>query len=446
MRLQSRVVPSLKAASTLLLIFLIFLPEASSAQSNLPTVAVLNIDVQVGVPEDYAVPMSDMIRTALFQTGRVRVMERNRMDDILKEQGFQLSGCTSDECAVQVGKLLGVQQMVAGSLSKLGETYTITLRLIDVETGEVLAAAMTSCRCTIDEVISGSIDEVSRKVVGLDDETVRGTGASGSSGSQPSVVSDGPLQGMSFASIPGGSFLMGSPSSEQGRDGDEGPEHRVTVSSFEMMTTEVTVAQFREFVNATGYRTEAETGDGAWISRWERQEDANWQNPYLNQTEQHPVVCVSWNDAVAFVDWLNHRDPGKGYRLPTEAEWEYACRAGTTTRYSIGDSESDLARLGWYDGNSDNTTHSVGQKEPNAWGLYDMHGNVWEWCGDWYGSNYYSSSPSTDPTGPSRGYSRVFRGGGWNGAARFCRSAGRGYSGPTRRRNFIGFRLLRSGE
>jgi len=254
---------------------------------------------------------------------------------------------------------------------------------------------------------------------------------------------EGPLPGMVFVEIPGGSFQMGSPSNEKDRGNDE-QQHRVTVSGFEMMTTEVTVEQFRQFVNSSGYETEAEKGDGSYVyeGKWIKKQDANWKNPYFTQTNDNPVTCVSWNDSQEFIKWLNQRDPGNNYRLPTEAEWEYACRAATTTRFSSGASDSDLDRVGWYTSNSGSKTHPVGQKQPNALGLYDMHGNVWEWCSDWYGD--YPSGSVTDPRGPSSGSYRVARGGGWRYNALYCRSALRINDVPSVRISGLGFRLVRS--
>ena len=155
-----------------------------------------------------------------------------------------------------------------------------------------------------------------------------------------------------------------------------------------------------------------------------------------------PVENVSWDDVQKFLDKLNRKGGDYEYCLPTEAQWEYACRAGSTTRYYTGDSESDLARAGWYDGNSGDKTHPVGQKEPNAFGLYDMHGNVWEWCRDWYGD--YPPGPVTDPTGPDSGSSRVLRGGCWISYARGCRSAYRDDRYPSYRNSDYGFRLALS--
>jgi formylglycine-generating enzyme required for sulfatase activity len=244
-----------------------------------------------------------------------------------------------------------------------------------------------------------------------------------------------------------GTFTMGSTPSETGRCNDEVP-HQVTLTKrYWIGEYDVTVGEFRAFVNATGYRTEAETGDGMYVytgSAWEKRAGASWQNPNLNQDDHHPVVGVSWNDAKAFCAWVNKTQTEAGrlpagyeYTLPTEAQWEYACRSGTTEAYA-----GNLDSMGWYNQNSGNTTHPVGQKQPNAWGLYDMHGNVWEWCADWYGD--YPGGNVTDPTGPSSGTNRVLRGGGWNFTAVDCRSACRFNDVPGLRGGNLGFRLALS--
>jgi formylglycine-generating enzyme required for sulfatase activity len=150
---------------------------------------------------------------------------------------------------------------------------------------------------------------------------------------------------------------------------------------------------------------------------------------------------VSWDDVQEFIRWLNAKEGGARYRLPTEAEWEYVARAGTTTRWSFGDSESQLGRYAWYDGNAKRQTHPVGQLQPNPWGLYDMHGNVYEWVQDWYGK--YASDTAVDPVGPSSGSVRVDRGGSWGSTARNCRSALRFLGVPGGRVDDLGFRLLR---
>jgi formylglycine-generating enzyme required for sulfatase activity len=223
---------------------------------------------------------------------------------------------------------------------------------------------------------------------------------------------------MKLVLIRPGKFMMGSPDSEEGHKADEGPQHQVTISKpFYMGVTEVTQAQF-EAVMGT--------------------------NPSKFKGPTNPVESVTWDEAVEFCRRLSEKT-GKTFRLPTEAEWEYACRAGTKTRFSFGDSESVLGDYAWCTSNSGGKTHPVGQKKPNAWGLYDMHGNVWEWCADWFGD--YSSGSSTDPQGPGSGGSRVLRGGSWRiGGSGGFRCAYRGSGDPTTRRldGLSGFRCARA--
>jgi sulfatase modifying factor 1 len=222
-----------------------------------------------------------------------------------------------------------------------------------------------------------------------------------------------------WVSIPAGTFTMGSPTSEVDRGSDE-TQHQVTLSAFKMSKYEVTFEQYDLFCDATGRSKPSDEG-------WGR--------------GNRPVINVSWDDATAFADWL-------GCRLPTEAEWEYAARAGTTTPFSTGNNLTTSQAN--YDGNypyNNNAkgehrgkTLPVGSFSPNAWGLYDMHGNVWEWCSDWYGA--YSTSAQTNPKGASSGSFRVIRGGSWGNDANYCRAARRYISPPDSRGNRVGFRLV----
>jgi formylglycine-generating enzyme required for sulfatase activity/tRNA A-37 threonylcarbamoyl transferase component Bud32 len=211
-----------------------------------------------------------------------------------------------------------------------------------------------------------------------------------------------------FVLIPAGEFLMG-----EDKHDDEKPVHKVKISrSFEMGKYEVTQTQW-----------EAVMGN----------------NPSNFKGENLPVEQVSWGDAQEFIKKLNARNDGYVYRLPTEAEWEYACRAGST-----GDYAGELEKMAWYKNNSDSMTHPVGEMKPNDWGLYDMHGNVWEWCSDWYDSEYYGRSPGVDPKGPDSGSLRVKRGGSWFYDAAYCRSAYRSRSAPIGRFSSYGLRLVRT--
>jgi formylglycine-generating enzyme required for sulfatase activity len=228
--------------------------------------------------------------------------------------------------------------------------------------------------------------------------------------------------GMKLVLIPAGDFLMGSPASDSDARDDERPQHPVRITQpFYLGATEVTQGQYR-----------AVTG----------------QNPsYFKGADDLPVESVSWNDAVAFCDKLNEKEraslEGYTYLLPTEAEWEYACRAGSTTRYSFGDDVASLGDYAWFSGNSRSKTHPVGQKRPNAYNLHDMHGNVWEWCQDWYDTDYYGRSPRSDPPGPPQAAFRVGRGGSWDYDPAYARSAFRSSSTPVIRLNRIGFRVTR---
>jgi len=221
-----------------------------------------------------------------------------------------------------------------------------------------------------------------------------------------------------FRKIPAGSFLMGSPDDEKDRDSDEGPVHKVTISKpYYLGVYEVTQAQWTAVMksNPSKYRGRPD----------------------------HPVETVSWEDCQIFLKKLNALGLGS-FRLPTEAEWEYACRAGTRTRFYWGDDPqlTEIGKHAWWSGNSRPETSRVGTKKPNAWGLYDMSGNVYEWCNDRYGQ--FSSRPQTDPAGVSSGWRRSSRGGGWFSRSD-CRSAGRsnGFA-PTDRCYGLGLRLMRS--
>ena len=229
---------------------------------------------------------------------------------------------------------------------------------------------------------------------------------------------------MELVYIPAGSFRMGSRDSEQGRSDDEGRVHTVKLDGFWMGKYEVTIEQYKA---AT---------------------DSSHLGDYHSWTE--PVVLVSWNDATDFCRKLTGKvgrasppaTVGRTFRLPTEAEWEYACRAGSKTRFCFGGSEGELGDYAWHSGNSGSKTHPVGEKKPNAWGLYDMHGNVEEWCGDRYGEKYYGESDRKNPQGPSSGRYRVLRGGSRYFYPQHCRSAYRSRRRPSYENVGIGFRVV----
>jgi formylglycine-generating enzyme required for sulfatase activity len=265
--------------------------------------------------------------------------------------------------------------------------------------------------------------------------------------------------GIEFLLIPVGKYRMGSgsnPEETSQRFGDsarlfesEHPQHEVNIRNpFYLQTTQVTVGHWRKFIYEKQYKSEAEREGHSNIwngSAWINKKGAHWGKPSFTQNDNHPVTCVSWNDTQEFIQWLNRMEDNYTYRLPTEAEWEYACRSGTTTEFSFGDNAKDLAEYAWYSQNSDNQTHRVGVKNPNKWGLYDMHGNVWEWVEDDWHINY--DQVQTDEKAwiyDKRGDHRVLRGGSWKYDAQYSRSAARFYWKPSNRDNNLGFRLAKS--
>jgi formylglycine-generating enzyme required for sulfatase activity len=261
--------------------------------------------------------------------------------------------------------------------------------------------------------------------------------------------------------LPAGKFLMGSPDKEKGHQADESPQHEVTIpASFAVMKAEVTRGQFAQFVQEQKYQTTG--GCYSWVKdKFELNAKADWRNPGFEQTDLHPAVCISWNDAAAYAKWLSGKT-GKTYRLLSEAEWEYAARAGSTTRYSFGDRSEDLcshanvadrtAKAEFKDWTiaecSDGFVHTAPVKtyRPNTWGLYDLHDNAWEWVADCWHKDY-KGAPSNGSAWTSScagGERRVLRGGGWSYFPDSTRSADRNWNAPHYRNDNTGFRLART--
>jgi len=246
--------------------------------------------------------------------------------------------------------------------------------------------------------------------------------------------------GMKLVLIPKGTFQMGSPPSENEAQDNE-RQHEVTLTrDYYLGAFEVTQAQYEKVMgkNPSYFQGDQVAERHPQTRRVIKEVDSS----------NHPVEQVSWKDAVEFCrklsDLPEEKAAGRVYRLPTEAEWEYACRAGSKSAYSFGESSKSLGDYAWFGGNSNGQTHPVGEKKANAWGLYDMHGNVWEWCSDWYGD--YPKGAVSDPVGIREGSNRVFRGGCWGNEAACCRSAYRSRLSPSCR-YFIfncGFRVALS--
>jgi formylglycine-generating enzyme required for sulfatase activity len=252
--------------------------------------------------------------------------------------------------------------------------------------------------------------------------------------------------GMKLAVIPPGKFLMGGEKTEPDWLPHESPRHEVEISNpFLIGVYEVTVGQFKAFVRGTDYVTEAEKLGGAlqWVPAeglHRRDPAIRWKTPGYEQTDDHPIVCVSWNDAQAFCKWLSVHE-GMAYMLPTEAQWEYACRAGTLTTFYFGNKDGELGAHSWGSFNSETKARVVGQKQSNAWGLFDLYGNAWEWNADFFNAHSYEVSPRVDPLGPDAG-PHVIRGGSRVDGVNLLRSAARGFLDHDVCNNVVGFRVI----
>jgi formylglycine-generating enzyme required for sulfatase activity len=331
------------------------------------------------------------------------------------------------------GNIISAQTLSNIDFFAEGKKVVITFDLSDCEPSEFYDVTLnfveqSTLKVTVPKTISGDIKKLtcgSKRIVwdiGADVSTLSGRfypEMEVIKAKKSSIYRRNSVE-IEFVDIPAGTFTMGSPSSEVNRGSDE-QQHQVTLSAFKMSKNEITFAQFDAFCAAT-LRT--------------KPSDEGWGRG------NRPVINVTWDDAKAFADWM-------GCRLPTEAEWEYACRAGTSTPFNTGNNLT--TNQANYDGNYPYNGYSkgvyllktqpVGSYPANAWGLNDMHGNVWEWCSDWYESNYGTNS-QTNPAGPSSGSTRVYRGGGWFIFAQFCRSSYRDSNDPSLSFNRLGFRLV----
>lgn len=509
---------------------LYFIPVVNSQEQKIAA-AVMELKAMEGISKGVTAMLSNYLRAQLVNTNKFTIVTRENMEEILKEQKLQLSGCTSNECVVEVGKFLGVRKMFTGSAGKIGTTYQIDLNLIDVESGKIEKAECEICPKCEEEALYVSLHNIACKIAGLpisgekqekvetimeNKENTEGGGAVlkvidkdeimvslGSSNgiklyddfevkrveqivnpqtkeilgqeeyilvrvtvydlkekysyarvntkyrSDPIKVGDkvtrliqdtlsettgfeatGETTGMVL--IPAGEFLMGSPVGE-GRN-DEYPQHKVYLGDYYIDKYEVTNEQYARFLNKWGKDEDEQRNPMIYEHGWGLKKIGGiWQSS--PGYEKHPVVCVTWFCASQYAKWA-------GKRLPTEAEWEKACRASSTTTYCYGNDESVLDEYAWYDKNSEGRTHPVGEKKPNQWGIYDLYGNVWEWCSDWYSEDYYKKSPDENPQGPSTGSDHVLRGGSWDYSVGSCRSAYRRVSAPTPRWGNHGFRCV----
>jgi len=388
-------------------------------------IAIFDFDVVGKVDKDISRPLSDSVRHEIVKSGKYKVMDRANMDRILREQAFQMSGGVQKERAVEAGQFLGVGRLVIGSIGIVGRTYLISLSLVNIESGETERVEEDTCKCEIDELIESVKRAANKLIAGGPVPAAVPVPAPARVESIPpapvtvpllapsGITYRDPVTGMDFVLIKGGCFQMGDVF--QDGDRDERPVHEVCLDDFYIGRYEVT--------------------QGQWQAIKSRNPSSHDKGDAL------PVEDVSWNDVQDYIKELNQKT-GRYFRLPTEAEWEYAARSGgQREKWSGSNNESNLGTYAWYHDNAGRETHPVGQKKPNALGLYDMTGNVWEWVSDWYDSSFYEESTRSNPGGPGRGGDRVFRGGSYEDRATDLRTVKRNKKSNRRSDDTLGFRL-----
>jgi formylglycine-generating enzyme required for sulfatase activity len=415
----------------ILAVLLNLIPWGATAK-DLSKVVVWDLAARETKP-GYAQELTSILVSEVSKMGKFEVYSQENVRTLAGFTAERMKlGCTSTECLMALGQM-DVAKLISGSVGRIGNRYSVSLSLFDTQNAKAEKALSEFCRSE-DELIE-LVQKTARQLL----ETPGELAAAEKKEMDKTFTNSA---GMEFVLIPAGKFMMGSPANEAGREPHEGPQREVQISKpFYMGKYEVKVSEFREFVKAAQFKTDAETNGGAYVpvkDKWQRKEGVNWLNPGVSQKDDHPVVCLAWSDAVEYCKWLAKKT-GHAYRLPTEAEWEYACRAGTQQAYSFGPDGRELSKFGWFTENSGGKTRPVGQKKPNPWGLFDMHGNVWEWCQDWYSA--YPAGTAIDPGGPLRGSARVHRGGGFASPEKYSRCAVRrnGFGGSER----VGFRIVR---
>ncbi len=391
------------------LTMLLFFAAFSMMAQNVKKVAILEtVDKENKVDYVHELMLRANLTKAITNTPGYEAYDRTDIDQVMSEHDFQRTGMVSEEQIKRIGVMTGASYVLIAEAAKAdANNLFITAKIVDVETAKTDR--------TDNKLISINADAIQRGCNELAFSLLGGVRqqASGNAGGNETFT----VNGVSFTMIKveGGTFNMGA-TSEQGGDanGDESPVHSVTLSDYYIGETEVTQELWEAVMGS---------------------------NPSYFKGSQKPVEHVSWNDCKEFITKLN-RLTGKNFRLPTEAEWEYAARGGNKSKGYKYSGSNTIGNVAWYTDNSSSKTHDVKTKTPNELGIYDMSGNVWEWCEDWHGS--YSSGSQTNPMGPSSGSDRVLRGGSWYYSAKYCRVSFRGINLPVHRDISFGFRLALS--
>ncbi len=492
---------------------------AATEVQNKPRLLVVPLKAKKGIDQDEADMLTDLLTIEIHKSGKFIILNREDMKAMLTEKEFEVAmGCDDNVCLLNNVKDLSVNKVIAGSIGTLGRKYIISIRLINQD-GHNERMEKHICECSLEE-LDKSIERLSYKFLAYTEEEPQYSYGSIKIESNPpfarifvdghaSGVTPNTIEGLEsgtynvevrkgcyeswtkstdvklgkkenifanleqekphtykeqitrteFVFVGGGTFDMGDTFGDG--DDDEKPVHEVYVEDFYIGKYEVTVEEFGRFVNATGYRTDAERGGRGYIMNSsgngvEQHHGANWLSPGFYQNGKHPVVHISRQDATAYIEWIKQKT-GKKYRLPTEAEWEYAARdGGKRHKHSWGNGIPDgniagmeiLERFpggSWtvWDGYKDRYVHTspVGRFRANNLGIFDMTGNVWEWCSDRYSKDYYKNSPLNNPKGPPFGSCFLIRGGSWHSGPKSVRTSYRVGVNSDASDDNLGFRL-----
>ena len=377
----------------------------------------------------------EMVKAISRQSGYA-AFTRTDIDQIMSEQNFQQSGMVDDATRKRIGAMQGVDYVCVTKITKEGNNYYLEANLVNIETGKIsnpatqygeleggsLSNMLAACEKLAAELVGGKMPTRTTTTI-----TYSQTGYA----SQPAPAANQDFTetawgvNMKMIWVEGGDFLMGC-TSEQGGDcsSDEQNVRRVTVDGFYIGMLEVTQSQWEKVVGTSIYQQKSK---------------ADASSTY-GVGPDYPMYYVSWDEAMEFCRLLSNKT-GRTYTLPTEAQWEYAARGGNKNEGAKYAGSNMIDAVAWYTDNSGRSTHIVGSKRANALGIYDMSGNVWEWCKDWYADSYVSYD-TNNPIGPSSGSYRVCRGGSWYNSASYCRVAYRGYDSPDNHDYDCGFRVV----
>lgn len=404
-----------KAISIVIFLFLPTLLTSAysqpvSAGKDLPKIAVWDLAPGEIKPVN-AQDLTSTLVSEITKLGKYEVYSQEKVRTLAGWTAERMTlGCADTKCLTALGQM-HISKLISGTVSKIGTRYTVSLNLFDTQNAKSEKAISEFCQA--EDELTELIQIAVRKLLGesLEVSTAKAEKPASAVGALPTEFKY-LVTGMEFVFIKGGCFEMGDTFGDG--NSDEKPVHEVCVDDFYLGKYEITQRQWEKVM---GRKPSSFTG------------------------RDNPVEMVTWNEVQRFIERLNSQSTRK-YRLPTEAEWEYAARSGgKKEKYAGTTQESELGQYAWYYDNPGSQTHPVGQKKPNGLGLYDMSGNVWEWCADWYDPHYYQKSPKDNPRGPGNGEFRVLRGGSWYSLPRYVRAASRNWYGPAGRNYSIGFRL-----